>query len=102
MPELTETLASYVPWLILRRPASAPTPIKLIKIGARLVHHARRLVFQLAEVAVTREVFRQVRKRIGGLHPVPGRAGVCQAACAIRDRKRVLVRVFANCALTDT
>jgi len=32
---------------------------KLIKMGGRLVRHARRLVFQLAEVAVSREVFRQ-------------------------------------------
>jgi hypothetical protein len=46
--------------------------IKLIKIGARLVRHTRRLVFQLAEVAVSREVFRQVLKRIAGLHPAPG------------------------------
>ena len=46
--------------------------VKLIKIGGRLVRHARRLVFQLAEVAVPREVFRQVLERIGGLHPVPG------------------------------
>ena len=46
--------------------------VKLIKIGARLVRHARRLVFQLAEVAVPREVFRQVLERIGGLHVAPG------------------------------
>ena len=46
--------------------------IKLIKIGARLVHHARRLVFQLAEVAMPRDVFRQVLERIGGLHAAPG------------------------------
>ena len=46
--------------------------IKLIKIGARLVRHARRLVFQLAEVAVPRDVFRQVLERIGGLHAAPG------------------------------
>lgn len=46
--------------------------IKLIKIGGRLVRHARRLVFQLAEVAVSREMFRQVLERIGGLHPAPG------------------------------
>ena len=46
--------------------------VKLIKIGARLVRHARRLVFQLAEVAVSREMFRQVLERIGGLHPAPG------------------------------
>ena len=43
-----------------------------VKIGGRLVRHARRLVFQLAEVAVPKEVFRQVLERIGGLHPAPG------------------------------
>ena len=46
--------------------------VKFIKIGGRLVRHARRLVFQLAEIAVTKEVFRQVLDRIGGLHPAPG------------------------------
>ena len=46
--------------------------VKLIKMGGRLVRHARRLVFQLAEVAVPREVFRQVLERVGGLHPAPG------------------------------
>ena len=46
--------------------------VKLIKMGGRLVRHARRLVFQLAEGAVPREVFRQVLERIGGLHPAPG------------------------------
>ena len=45
---------------------------KLVKMGGRLVRHARRLVFQLAEVAVSREVFRQVLGRIAGLHPAPG------------------------------
>ena len=45
---------------------------KLIKMGGRLVRHARRLVFQLAEVAVSREVFGQVLERIAGLHPAPG------------------------------
>ena len=38
--------------------------VKLIKIGGRLVRHARRLVFQLAEVAVPREVFQQVLERV--------------------------------------
>ena len=46
--------------------------VKLIKIGARLVRHARRLVFQLAEVAVSRELFQGVLERIGRLRPVPG------------------------------
>jgi hypothetical protein len=38
--------------------------LKLIKTGAKLVHHARRLVFQLAEVAVSKEVFAAVLERI--------------------------------------
>ena len=46
--------------------------IKLIKIGGRLVRHARRLVFQLAEVAVPRVLFQGVLDRIGRLCPVPG------------------------------
>ena len=46
--------------------------VKLITLGGRLVRHARRLVFQLAEGAVPREVFRHVLERIGGLHPAPG------------------------------
>ena len=46
--------------------------VKLIKIGGRLVRHARRLVFQLAEVAVQRELFQGVLNRIGRLCPTPG------------------------------
>ena len=46
--------------------------VKLIKIGGRLVRHARRLVFQLAEVAVPRVLFQGVLDRIGRLCPVPG------------------------------
>jgi len=44
----------------------------LIKIGGRLVRHARRLVFQLAEVMVTRELFKGMLWRIGQLRPAPG------------------------------
>lgn len=46
--------------------------LKFIKIGGRLVRHARQLMFQLAEVAVPRGVFRQVLERNGGLHTAPG------------------------------
>ena len=42
--------------------------VRLIKMGGRMVRHARRLVFQLAEVAVPRAL-RQYR------HGVPGSAG---------------------------
>ena len=44
----------------------------LIKTGGRLVRNARRLEFQLAEVAVSQKIFRQVLERISGLHPAPG------------------------------
>jgi hypothetical protein len=45
---------------------------RLIKTGGRLVRHARRLVFQLAEVMVTRAMFDEMLERIGRLRPVPG------------------------------
>jgi hypothetical protein len=47
-------------------------PLKLIKAGARLVRHARRLVLQMAEVAVPRDVWMALLERMGGLRLVPG------------------------------
>jgi Transposase DDE domain group 1 len=38
---------------------------KLIKTGARVVSHAKYLVFQLAEVAVPRKLFAAIVERIG-------------------------------------
>jgi hypothetical protein len=46
--------------------------LKLITTGARLVRRVRRLVFQMAEVAVPRDVWMARRERIGGLRLVPG------------------------------
>ena len=40
---------------------------KLIKIGAKVVHHARRVVFQMAEVAVPRELFWSILQAIDRL-----------------------------------
>ena len=45
---------------------------RMIKTGGRLVRHARRLVFQMAEVLVTREMLGGILERIGRLRPVPG------------------------------
>ncbi len=48
---------------------------KLIKIGAKVVTHARYVIFQLAEVAVPRWLFRAILERIQRLRPrepVPG------------------------------
>jgi len=46
--------------------------LKLIKIGGRVVHHARRIVFQLAEVAVPRELFAAILGRLALLRAPPG------------------------------
>ena len=45
--------------------------VKLIKMGGRLVWHARRLIFQLSEVSVPRRLFQGVLDRIGRLSPAP-------------------------------
>ena len=37
---------------------------KLINIGCKVVHHARRVVFQLAEVAIHRSLFALILRRI--------------------------------------
>ena len=44
---------------------------KLIKIGAKVVRHARYVTFQMAEVLVSRSMFYEILKRIGRLKPVP-------------------------------
>ena len=46
--------------------------VKLIKIGGRLVRHARRIIFQLAEVAVPRELFATILERASRLRFAPG------------------------------
>jgi hypothetical protein len=40
---------------------------KLIKIGAKVVRHSGKIVFQMAEVAVPRELFRVILESIGRL-----------------------------------
>jgi len=46
--------------------------VKLIKIGGRIVRHARRIVFQLAEVAVPRELFAAILEQVSRLGFAPG------------------------------
>jgi hypothetical protein len=50
---------------------------KLIKIGAKIVSHARYVTFQMAEVAIPRQLFREILRRIDWLKkkrpfPEPG------------------------------
>ncbi len=44
---------------------------KLIKIGAKVVRHGRYTTFQLAEVAIPRNLFANILRLIDGLRPAP-------------------------------
>jgi len=41
----------------------------VVKIGAKVVRHGRYVTFQLAEVAVPRELSRKILRLIDGLRP---------------------------------
>jgi hypothetical protein len=47
---------------------------KLIKIGAKVVSHGRYITFQIAEVAVTRQIFAGILSLIAGLRAPPAPA----------------------------
>ena len=44
---------------------------KLIKIGAKVVSHGRYIIFQMAEVAIARQMFQEILRLIAGLRPQP-------------------------------
>jgi hypothetical protein len=44
---------------------------KVVKIGAKVTSHARYTVFQMAEVAVPRDLFRRILAMIEDLRPRP-------------------------------
>ena len=66
------------------RTLATPEPIKdwsmttlkerLIKIGAKVVSHGRYVAFQMAEVAISRHLFRDILRLIAELRPPPGPA----------------------------
>ncbi len=47
---------------------------KLVKIGARIVAHARYVTFQMAEIAVPSQLFAKILRLIDGLRPPPAPA----------------------------
>ena len=61
--------------------------VKLIKMGGRLVRHARRLIFQLSEVSVPRRLF---RGSAGSHRPVIAGAKLRENATTILPRGRAL------------
>ena len=68
---LAYNLANFLRQLVLPKPIRGWTLTtlreKLVKIGAKVVTHARCVVFQLAEVAVPRQLFAAILERIGRL-----------------------------------
>ncbi len=44
---------------------------KLVKIGAKVVSHARYVTFQMAEVLVSKSLFYEILERIKRLKPIP-------------------------------
>jgi hypothetical protein len=44
---------------------------KLVKIGAKVVSHARYVTFQMAEVLISKSLFYEILERINRLKPVP-------------------------------
>jgi hypothetical protein len=44
---------------------------KLVKIGAKVVRHGRYVIFQMAEVAVPKELFQEILRLIAELRPQP-------------------------------
>jgi Transposase DDE domain group 1 len=63
------------------RPPATPQPIKdwsltspkekLIKIGAKIVSHGRYVAFQMAEVAISKNLFADILRLIAELRPPP-------------------------------
>ena len=75
---LAYSLGNFLRRLALPRPVKhwSLTTLreKLIKIGAKVVHHARYVTFQMAEVAVPRQLFRGILDRIRRLRLLPAQA----------------------------
>ena len=44
---------------------------KLVKIGAKVVRHGRYVTFQMAEIAVPRDLFEEILRLIDGLRRSP-------------------------------
>ena len=62
-------------WPCLNFRSGTTLPVKLVKIGAKVLTHSRYVIFQMAEVAVPKRLFAGILERIRRLRPrepVPG------------------------------
>jgi hypothetical protein len=82
---LAYNLANFLRQLVLPKPLQgwALTTLreKLIKIGAKVVRHAKSILFQLADVAVPRQLCARILGRIGQL-----RLACASGGAALRPR----------------
>jgi len=73
---LAYNLGNFLRWLGLPKAIKdwslRSLQVKLIKMGGRIVRHGRQIVFQLAEVAVPRELFAAILERISRLRLTSG------------------------------
>ena len=78
---LAYNLGNFLRRLVLPRPVRKwslrTLREKLIKIGAKVIRHSRYVIFQMAEVAVPRAMFREILNRIRQLRflTIPARPG---------------------------
>ena len=68
IPRLARTLAMPEP---IKNWSLTSLKEKLIKIGAKVVSHGRYVVFQMAEVAIPRQMFQEILRLIAELRPQP-------------------------------
>ena len=72
---------------------------KLIKIGAKVVRHGRYVTFQLAEVAIPRDLFAEILRLIGRLRPAPLRHDGSRSKRFRTSRRGSYVSRGSKCAL---
>ena len=61
---------------------------KLIKIGAKVVSHGRYVIFQMAEVAIARQMFQEILRLIAELRPQPPCASVKRSMPCIQEQRQ--------------
>ena len=75
---LTYNLGNFMRTLAMPKAAEAWSPTslreKLIKIGAKVVSQGRYVTFQMAEVAVSRQMFAEILSLIARLRAPPAQA----------------------------
>src|SRR5262249_35802871 len=74
---------------------------KLIKIGAKVVRHGRYVIFQMAEVAIARQMFEEILRLIAELRPPPALAGDVRCHAFKSNRQKECVQMSGKMARSD-